>query len=266
MRSFYLVVGGWAYSHERPAARIVGGYEAQPFLHRYVVAIYEDGSSKCGGSLVRANAVVTAAHCVEGADAGYRFKVNRHNLTMSDSDELKQRMQINHSGDLGECLTFKAKKILRYPNYYRTEDYAKYDIALIILNRQSAVQGILLDAPHAYHTGKLAILVGWGRPRSGIPKPSPVLMETQIPVAEQHHCEVCQASLVQERIEFCAGFPEGTIDASRGDSGGPLFINSERGPVLIGFPSWTWPREKGYCPTVYVRISSFYNWIIDNLP
>lgn len=48
--------------------RIIGGQEAAPHAYPYQVAIYVTFTGRkdfCGGSLVSANYVLTAAHCVE---------------------------------------------------------------------------------------------------------------------------------------------------------------------------------------------------------
>lgn len=48
--------------------RIVGGDEAIPGQYPYQVAIFiyvEEGAYFCGGSLVKENVVLTAAHCVD---------------------------------------------------------------------------------------------------------------------------------------------------------------------------------------------------------
>ena len=47
------------------ASRVIGGSNARPGSWPWQVAIYYNNRFHCGGSLVNANWLVTAAHCVE---------------------------------------------------------------------------------------------------------------------------------------------------------------------------------------------------------
>merc|ERR1711981_662629 len=47
--------------------RIVGGNEATPHSHPHQVALFIDDMYFCGGSLISADYVLTAAHCMDGA-------------------------------------------------------------------------------------------------------------------------------------------------------------------------------------------------------
>lgn len=52
-----------------PNARIVGGEEAVPNSLPYQVALiteFSTGRAFCGGSLIRPDVVLTAAHCIDG--------------------------------------------------------------------------------------------------------------------------------------------------------------------------------------------------------
>ena len=64
---------------------IVGGVEARPGMFRYIVALIYGGSTKyqfCGGSLIKDDTVLTAAHCVSEDDGQQYFAaIGRFKLT-----------------------------------------------------------------------------------------------------------------------------------------------------------------------------------------
>jgi hypothetical protein len=64
--------------------QIVGGVAAQQGEFPFIVSMQRSGSHICGGSLLNANTVLTAAHCAEGQSAG-NIKVRAGSL-VSDSN------------------------------------------------------------------------------------------------------------------------------------------------------------------------------------
>ncbi|KAJ2582657.1 hypothetical protein IWW49_005572, partial [Coemansia sp. RSA 1797] len=48
--------------------RVIGGAQATEGMFPFMVHLYKDGSPYCGGTLIDAEWVVTAAHCVAEAD------------------------------------------------------------------------------------------------------------------------------------------------------------------------------------------------------
>lgn len=59
--NFYVVAG----CGKRPAGmRVVGGVDAQPHAWPWQISLRVGGRHICGGSLIRPDWVLTAAHCV----------------------------------------------------------------------------------------------------------------------------------------------------------------------------------------------------------
>lgn len=70
--------------------RVVDGTPVRPFQYPWVVAILRYTLYKCGGTLLAADRVLTAAHCFSGARAEltyFEVHVHRHNLSRPAAEE-----------------------------------------------------------------------------------------------------------------------------------------------------------------------------------
>lgn len=248
--------------------RIVGGRDADEGEYPFMVALIMKGrpvksSQFCGGSLIRANWVLTAAHCVQSWGGG-TISPNRIEAFVGGyrlSDETKgQRVGV--------------VKIIKHENY--DDDTLDNDIALIKLAKAVNKELISLGRPEFNSAGTLSTVVGWGNIRStddgGFETPE-VLQEVDVPVVSQN---VCQSGLDEVVPPFydvsltdnmiCAGFSEGGKDACQGDSGGPMIVkDASANYVQNGIVSWGIGCAKPKAFGVYTRVSNYVNWINNKL-
>ncbi|KAF0764095.1 venom protease-like [Aphis craccivora] len=135
---------------------------------------------------------------------------------------------------------------------------------------QQFIQPICLPILSHHRANKLVksvpFVAGWGATSFRGPS-STTLMEIQIPVLDNSECKRAFANkkaIIDDRV-MCAGFLTGGKDACQGDSGGPLMWPNGNQYYLVGVVSFGFKcAEPGY-PGVYTRVSSFVEWIADNM-
>jgi secreted trypsin-like serine protease len=183
----------------------------------------------CGGTLIDARHVVTAAHCVTDVNPG----------------------SLNVVAGLHEQLNI---------NTGRTQ--IRNDIAILRLSHpvtfNTYVSPICLPGPDPQESQPVTT-IGWGTIYQDGPS-SNVLREVTVQVANAEANAVYRDFNVQRQI--AAGVPYvGGKDSCQGDSGGPLMYNSNGLWYLSGVVSFGDVCALRNHPGVYTRTSAYLNWI-----
>ncbi|XP_048515150.1 trypsin-1-like [Athalia rosae] len=242
-------------SHVIPApvsGRIVNGTTAKPGERPFQVSLQRLSRFHfCGGSVLNANYVITAGHCVEGESARWLLVVAGTNDVF----------------DYDQGIVRSVRRIKIHENY-NAADAWRNDIALLelaepLLEIPNVVRYVKLpSADQSLKTGDAAVVSGWGRDRSGGQSPK-LLQIVTIEISDQDYCKriyVAEAGLEVSDSQVCADVPEGGKGSCQGDSGGPLTVNDE----LTGLVSWAAGcAQRGY-PTVFTRVAEFLDWIAEN--
>ncbi|MFI2203047.1 S1 family peptidase [Streptomyces sp. NPDC020192] len=216
---------------------IVGGTTTTTTAYPFVMQITDaSGSQFCGGTLVAAKKVVTAAHCMVGESAaGIRVVGGRAYLNGTD-------------GTVG-----KVGKIWINPNY--TDATNGNDVAVLTLTTAmpyTPASYVSSSQTGVYAAGSTARILGWGT-TSENGGSSNQLRTATVPVVADSSCKSSYGSDFVQSDMVCAGYTSGGVDTCQGDSGGPLLI----GGVLAGITSWgEGCAEAGY-PGVYTRLTTF---------
>jgi len=94
---------------------------------------------------------------------------------------------------------------------------------------------------------------------------APALMQVTLPIIAR---SVCQGNdyygyQITDNM-MCAGLAYGTMDACKGDSGGPLMANYDNRWTLIGVVSWGEGCAIAKKPGVYTDVGNYVTWIKAN--
>lgn len=238
--------------------RIVGGtvaangawpWQAQLFINK------NGATYQCGGSLIAARWVLTAAHCVVD---------NNYNTLPASSFDV--RLGSNTWGSGGQAI--RVSRVIKHSAYNPTNKDS--DIALLELVSAAQLGGAVATIrpltpdvePSLATNGKLATVTGWGSTYSGGSGVSS-LRQVQVPLLSPATCAAITAygSNITNNM-LCAGYEQGGKDSCQGDSGGPLVVpNNTGGYALAGVVSWGNQCALADNPGVYTRVSRYMNWI-----
>ena len=232
--------------------KIVGGVEAVKGEFPFQVSLQRNGTSHfCGGSLIKPNWVLTAAHCVSGWAATHRVVTGLHDRSDKTNAE-----------------TFSVTKVVAHPQY--NSNTLDYDYALLQLSGDSKFAPIALNTEEIVIPENSAeqIIVwtsGWGATREGSYGLPRLLQKVDVPLVTQATCNL-PASYngdITERM-ICAGLQAGGKDSCQGDSGGPLFIDRGAGShLLVGVVSWGEGCARANKYGVYSKVNNQIDWIAE---
>ncbi|XP_013920479.1 PREDICTED: granzyme A-like [Thamnophis sirtalis] len=225
-----------------PCAQIIGGKESVPHSRPFMAKIKDSKGCLCGGTLIKSNWVLTAAHCEITNDTKVILGIH------SERDKAKQ--------------VFKVKKNISHPCYDNVTK--ENDIMLLQLNKQAQLNKnvTIVKLPQKYGDLKprtQCLVAGWGFTESR--KLSDVLREVNVTVIARTICndkKHYNSDPIVTKNMVCAGDERGGNDACDGDSGGPLMCKGEqRGIVSFGI------RCGCECyPGVYTLLTKEYSrWI-----
>lgn len=235
-----------------PEGRVVGGQDAAPNSAPWIISlqyVYNIPQHLCGGSIIAADWVVTAAHClvVDLPPIG-RLEVvaGRHNITELSEPNQQRRIIDRH-----------------YVHEAYAGGVAPYDIGLIHLqvpfNLNNFASAIPLP-PNGQIASGTSTLHGWGSVSRGLRPEYPDILQTvSKPVLLFSLCRsLLGSNSPLHETNLCTGPITGGVSACSGDSGGPLVQNGQ----LIGVVSWgVVPCGLPGAPSVYTRVSAHITWI-----
>jgi trypsin len=230
----------------RAAVSVVGG-AAAPISHfPFQVALYDPELGRpatgffCGGVIVDATHVITAAHCLTGTGHS-PARLSREVAVLAGSTSLDRP----DPGSVND----PAVSVSMDPHYNpMTNDY---DIGIVTLARAlwtgatapstsgaGAIAPLPIDRAAAESYGEpngtpsvIATVSGWGdiSPAPGAASYPMTLRAVRVPLVSEESCQEAYASIelsITPRM-ICAGSSRPRADSCFGDSGGPLVVDRD---------------------------------------
>jgi secreted trypsin-like serine protease len=230
-------------------AEIIGGQHPDPGEYPFMVALlrrYEPNRHQaqfCGGSLIAADVVLTAAHCVD------RRRVDRLDILVGT--------HVLTSGGQRR----RAVQIRMHPGYNRRT--SGNDLAIVRFAPAVAHPPVTTIQPgqgSLWAPGTLATTIGWGdtNPNANQASYPNRLYEVQVPIVSRADCEAAYGAEFMAMKMVCAGdMVNGGEDSCQGDSGGPLIVPDGADWVQVGVVSFGTGCADRRFPGVYTRVASY---------
>lgn len=252
-----IVGGSKALPDEFPYQVILGGFEPMTIFH-YLLGKPQRAMFFCGATVLNDRWIVTAAHCLTGE---HKYPKNIVvGVAITNRDEISD----NHGF---------IEKVIIHPNYNRdVEDSTRNMFDIALLKTKEPISSFAQNAavppclPNKGDDGsfQIATVSGFGQIASDGPA-SHSLLATQVRIRSNEYCKAVYKDLFDPETMLCAGALLGGKDTCQGDSGGPLVGRKDGSYVLLGVTSFGYGCGKAFIPGVYTRVSSYTDWLIENM-
>ncbi|KAK7005171.1 transmembrane protease serine 3 [Biomphalaria glabrata] len=213
----------------------------------------------CGAVVVAPDVLLCAAHCLVVFPVEWlRIEVGSISLT-SNASAYTQFIEVD---------SVKPHEDYRAAN---TDQGAfPNDIGLIFLKQRMTfnanVQPILLASPFQNFDNEICVISGWGNTYYESPTPADLREAKMRKWTYQQCLDFHQAqgytinpNQICVKGESDVGLPPG---ACQGDSGGPLACGHR---FLLGVTSYGFESCDVNSPSVYTKVTGYYDWIIENI-
>ncbi|KAJ1727682.1 Transmembrane protease serine 5 [Coemansia biformis] len=215
--------------------RVVGGAAVGDGALPFVVRLFLDNRPYCGGTLIGAEWVVTAAHCVAASDPQ---KTGPGSFVACDPATLKVGYG-SVSSDFGSYAAVES--VVVHPAF--NPGQITSDIALLKIRRGSdmAQRTAFIGVSTANVTaGERVVAAGWGQTAADNPAQASTLMSAELVVADDATCRSGALDWDgQNGLYVCTSYTKPpAVGPCFGDSGGPLVMRTDGVYALLALVSF----------------------------
>ena len=215
-----------------PTPKIIGGEEAlsgQFPWQAALVLLPQDSRRKgsrltCGGTIITARVVLSAAHCLNFPSDSYQVLVGKTSSDLQVRDVHQQNLLV--------------EKYVKHSEFVAS--IYQNDIALVYVKSPYG-QGMwwndwVLPAcmpssttDDLYEEDTVGTVSGWGLVEEDGHATSSILQHVEINIQHPQDCQdsYSQVTVFSYQNQFCAGVTDGGKDSCSGDSGGPFVVEDE---------------------------------------
>jgi secreted trypsin-like serine protease len=218
---------------------VIGGHDATED-YPFMTSLQVSGKHNCGGSLIRPDWVVTAAHCAAGGDpSALTVRVGSKDRTAGGSEA-------------------QVSQIVTHPGY--DPSGAGNDIALLKLDHPVPQKPIRIAA-EAGGPGTATRIVGWGKTcddRNQCPDLPITLQELDTKLVADDQCTKFDGN-----TELCTDSDIPDAQGCNGDSGGPQLKGRPGDWELIGATSRDGDEDPKCAtgPGIWTDVTSYTDWV-----
>ena len=242
----------------RGKLKIINGNDADAYEYPFMVRLLAYGDHYCGGSLIRPNIVLTAAHCVE--------KDFKYSVVVGDQEDGETGI---HEREL------QISRIMMHEEYGSPLGAPINDVAVLVLAenvelKEDAIETIALaQKEDFYEEGTSVTVIGWGQ-NENYTSPD-VLQELEYEVADQaacmeHWARGSEVNLTEAlKGQVCIIDPDLESSTYHGDSGGPLFVKEGGNVTQIGIVSWGQSYKLGISYNMFTNTFYYLDWIEEKI-
>ncbi|XP_078354676.1 serine protease hepsin-like isoform X2 [Oculina patagonica] len=250
----------------RRVKRIVGGSQSSQGKWPWQAALFYKGLHYCGGAIISNTWIMTTAHCfnplTSDIPADWTVVLGDYHLK-EKNDKFEQRRKVVNITLHEEYMSMYFEGIYDTPPL-NDITIMKLDSPLTFNNY---VQPLCLPRPdQVFAPNEECYVAGWGHTQwNGAQQPD-ILREAMVRIVSREVCNMEKAyNGTIHDTAFCAGYPEGKIDACEYDSGGPLVCTRCGRYYAAGLVSWgdqcALPNKYG----VYANLTALTPWIKDTI-
>merc|ERR1719318_1012129 len=234
-------------------SRIVGGKKAVPGSWPWQILMLYNGYPGCGGSLISAEWVLSAAHCVFGLEeytSSFTIRTGEYNRAILEGTEQE----------------YDVEKIITHPDY----DPRKLNNDIALLKLKSPVMFDKYRAPVCLPSlppkvGDNCTITGWGKMKYTEHMVN-ILQQGKLQVVDQKTCHKLNMKNIRipvTKAMVCGGSGGSSIlSGCHGDSGGPYVCQDGGRWILQGAVSHGSPRcNSTETYTVFSKVFYFRPWI-----